>query len=162
MPEPAGTVSRTIDVDAPPDAVWKLITDLPGMGRLSPENVGGRWVGGATEATVGARFRGANRQAWRRWSTQVRVTECEPARAFAFDVSSLGLAVSRWSYELTPRSGGCTVRETWTDRRGSVMDALGRAVSGVADRAGFTGRSIEQTLAALKEAAESEAGGRAR
>ncbi|MFN2524390.1 MAG: SRPBCC family protein, partial [Mycobacteriales bacterium] len=58
----ATSVSRSTDVDAPADVVWGLVSDLPGMGRLSPENTGGRWSGGATGPAVGARFRGANRR----------------------------------------------------------------------------------------------------
>jgi hypothetical protein len=152
-PIPA-TVRRTVDVDAPPDVVWRLVSDLPGMGRLSPENAGGRWLGGATGPVTGARFRGSNRQGWRRWSTLVVVTAAEPGRRFAFDVSSFGLAVSRWSYDVADRPGGCLVTETWEDRRGRIIDAVGRLVSGVDDRTAYTARSIERTLAAVKATAE--------
>ena len=151
------TVRRTVDVDAPADAVWQLVSDLPRMGRLSPENAGGHWRRGANGPAVGARFRGTNRQGWRRWSTAVRVTESVPGRRFAFDVSSLGLAVSRWTYDVVDRPGGCLVTETWEDRRGRVIDRLGRLVSGVDDRAAFTARSIERTLAAVKVTAETAA-----
>ena len=82
------------------------------------------------------------------------VTEAEPGRRFAFDVSSLGLPVSRWSYDVADRPGGCLVTETWEDRRGRIIDVLGRLVSGVDDRPDFTARSIERTLAAVKAAAE--------
>jgi hypothetical protein len=34
------------------------------------------------------------------------------------------------------------------------MDTIGVAATGVGDRAGYTGRSIEHTLARLKERAE--------
>jgi hypothetical protein len=151
---PADSVSRSTEIDAPAEAVWALVSDLPGMGQLSPENAGGRWTRGATGPAAGAGFRGVNRNGARRWSTSVTVTDCEPGRSFAFDVSSLGLAVSRWSYDVTPRPGGCTLTETWQDRRGAVMDVLGKAVSGVGDRPGFTANSIEQTLAAVKRRAE--------
>jgi hypothetical protein len=150
------TVTRSIDVDAPPDTVWALVSDLPRMGELSPENRGGSWLRGATGPALGARFRGANRRGWRRWSTTVEVTACDPGRTFAFDVSSLGLAVSRWTYYVTARSGGgCTVTETWQDRRGRLMDGIGFAATGVGDRQAYTARSIEHTLARVKERAES-------
>jgi uncharacterized protein YndB with AHSA1/START domain len=150
----ASTITRSVDVDAPPAQVWDLVSNLPGMGELSPENTGGSWLDGATGPAVGVRFRGSNRQGWRRWSTTARITACEPGRRLAFDVSSLGLAVSRWTYDVAPRSGGCSVTETWEDRRGRTIDALGLLVSGVGDRSVFTAQSIEQTLAAVKQRAE--------
>jgi hypothetical protein len=153
VPTPS-TVDRSTDVAAPADQVWELISDLPAMGRLSPENVGGRWLRGATGPVLGARFRGTNRQGWRRWSTQVEVVACDPGRRFAFDVSSLGLAVSRWTYDVQPQAGGCRLTETWEDRRGRVIHLLGRLVSGVPDRTAFSAASIDQTLAAVKRVAE--------
>lgn len=147
-------MSRTVEVAAPAATVWALVSDLPGMGRFSPENAGGRWTGGADGPAVGARFTGSNRRGARRWSTQVRVVECEPGSAFAFDVSSLGLAVSRWRYEVAPTPTGCRLTETWTDRRGRVIRVAGQLVTGVGDREGFTASSIERTLAAVKAAAE--------
>jgi hypothetical protein len=150
------TLSRSVDVDAAPDVVWSLVSDLPRMGELSPENTGGSWRRGATGPAVGARFRGANRRSWRRWSTDVQVVECEPGRRFAFDVRSLGLPVARWSYDVTARNGrGCTVTETWQDRRGRLMDTIGLLATGVADRSSYTAVSIERTLAAVKARAES-------
>jgi Polyketide cyclase / dehydrase and lipid transport len=150
------SISRSAEIDAPPERVFALVSDLPGMGALSPENTGGRWLGGATAPAAGVRFRGSNRHGWRRWSTVVRVTGCEPPVRFAFDVASLGLAVSRWSYEIAPRAGGCTVTETWSDRRGRAMDLIGLLASGVGDRSAYTAQSIEHTLTALKRTAEQE------
>ena len=154
MSEGPGTVRRTVEIAAPAEDVWRLVSDLPAMGRWSPENRGGRWVGGAGGPAVGARVRGSNGRGPRRWSTDVRVTTCEPGRAFAFDVRALGLAVSRWSYEVRPTPTGCSLTETWEDRRGRAMNAIGVLVSGVKDRSGWTATSIEQTLAAVKADAE--------
>ncbi|MCW2571390.1 MAG: hypothetical protein JWO88_1448 [Frankiales bacterium] len=151
------SISRTVDVDAPAEQVWALVSDLPRMGELSPENAGGSWLGGATGPAVGVRFRGSNRQGWRRWSTLACITACEPGSRLAFDVSSVGLAVSRWSYDIAPRPDGCRVTETWQDRRGRVINAVGQLVSGVPDRAAFTAQSIEQTLAEVKSRAEAAA-----
>lgn len=146
-------LSRSIDVDAPAEAVWALASDLPRMGELSPENTGGRWVGGDGPA-VGVKFRGKNRNGWRRWGTTSVVTVCEPGRRFAFDVSSFGLPVATWSYDVQARPSGCRVTETWTDRRGVLISKGGALATGVSDREGHTARSIETTLERLKAAAE--------
>lgn len=148
------TLSRSTEIAASPDDVWALVSDLPGMGRFSTENVGGRWRGGATGPAVGARFTGRNRAGARRWSTQVRVTRCEPGRAFAFDVGSFGLAVARWSYDLEPTPTGCRLTESWEDRRGWLVTTVGGLLTGVADRESHTADTLERTLAAVKAAAE--------
>ena len=150
-------VRRSVDVAAPADAVWALVSDLPAMGAYSPENRGGRWVSGDGPA-VGAVFVGSNGAGRRRWSTRCTVVRSEPGRAFAFDVSSVGLPVARWSYEVEPTGTGCRLTEQWQDRRGRLVTAVGRLVTGVGDRRAYTVASIETTLQAVKERAEREHG----
>lgn len=147
------TVARTVEVGAPAERVWELVSDLPGMGAFSPENRGGRWVRG-DGPDVGSVFVGRNGSGRRRWSTRSTVVQSEPGRAFAFDVASGGLPVSRWSYALEPTTTGCRVTESWEDRRGALVRALGRVMTGVADRAAFTAGSIEHTLLSVKAEAE--------
>ena len=36
----------SIEINASPEAVYDLVSDLPRMGEWSPENVGGEWQGG--------------------------------------------------------------------------------------------------------------------
>lgn len=156
MTSPPTTLSRSLSIAAPSERVFGLVSDLPGMGRFSPENAGGHWLGGATGPAVGVGFRGRNRRGIHRWSTRCTVTRCEPGRAFAFAVSSIGLPVADWSYDIEPEGDGCRLTETWTDRRGGLITLAGRLVSGVADRSDFTARSIERTLAGVKAAAEQQ------
>ena len=150
------TISRTVHVDAPAQRVWELVSDLPGMGRLSPENAGGTWKGGATGPAVGARFKGRNRNGVRRWSTSVRVTRCEPGAAFAFAVSSVaGIPVSEWTYLIEPSGDGCEVTETWQDRRPGWFKGPAGVVTGVMTRDdASTAVNLEATLQALKAVAE--------
>lgn len=150
----APQVSRTVTVDAPSERLWALISDLPGMGRFSPENTGGSWADGADGPAVGARFRGTNRAGWRRWGTQVVVVRCLPGLEFAFTAAALGQVAAEWSYVVQSTASGCTVTETWTDRRGPLIKGLGRLVTGVADRPAYAATSIEQTLAGVKAFAE--------
>ena len=143
------SVSASRSIDAPAERVFALVTDLPRMGDWSPENVGGEWAGGATGATVGARFNGRNRNGSKSWSTTCRVVEYEAPSRFVFEVTAGPFKVARWEYRIDPRAGGCTVTETWTDRRNGVISRLGGVFSGVSDRADFNRTSIETTLAAL-------------
>jgi len=142
------SISRSAEFAVDPEVVWAIVTDLPNMGELSPENVGGRWIGGASGPTVGARFRGVNRNGEREWWTRVRVVACEPGRWFMFDVrSAFGMRVSRWAYEITPTEDGCRLTEHWY-RVGNwfVRRYLGPLVTGQPDRPGFNALSIEHTL----------------
>ena len=150
------TVSRSISVAAPARRVWELVSDLPGMGRMSPENVGGRWLGGATGPAVGARFKGRNRNGWRRWSTTVTVSRCVPGEAFAFTVGYLGIPVSEWAYELTADGPEvCTVTESWSDRRPGWFKGPAGLATGVMSRDdAFIGGNLEHSLAGLKALAE--------
>src|SRR5207237_239229 len=84
--------------------------DVRRMGEWSPECVRCEWLGGAAGATVGARFRGHNRNGLRRWSTVSTVVAADPRRIFAFRVSSLGLPVPEWRSAVTPTPGGCRAR----------------------------------------------------
>lgn len=137
-----------------PDAVWALVADVARMGEWSPETAGCEWLGGAKVPAVGARFRGRNRRGWRRWSTSCVVTECEPGKAFAFDVSAGPLAVATWAYRLEPAEGGCIVRETFTDRRTPPFKLIGGLASGVWERREHNRRGMETTLERLAAVAE--------
>jgi hypothetical protein len=148
-------ISRSIEIKASPEAAYDLVSDLPGMGALSPENTGGRWLGGATGPVAGARFKGKNRNGVRRWSTNVRVETADPGREFAFGITSyVGIPVSRWRYTFVPTADGCTVTESWLDRRPGWFKGPAALVTGVGDRQAATARSIEHTLAQLKAALE--------
>ncbi|HEY2705821.1 MAG TPA: SRPBCC family protein [Candidatus Dormibacteraeota bacterium] len=147
-------VEVSVDVAAPAEAVYALVSDVRRMGEWSPECVRCEWMGGAGGAAVGARFRGHNRIGLRRWSTVSTVVSADPGRSFAFRVASMGLPVAEWRYTVTAIPGGCRISETWTDSRGGVIRALGRVATGVGDRAAHNRRGMEATLARIKAAAE--------
>lgn len=151
------TVSESLGVDAPQDVVYALVADLPAMGRWSPECTSAEWRGGATGPVVGARFKGRNRHGRHRWSTDGVVVAAEPGQKFAFEISTLRVPVARWSYEFTPREGGCTVTEQWADRRPAWFQPIARLATGVADRTTHNAATMRTTLQRLKAAAESAA-----
>jgi hypothetical protein len=148
-------ISRSIDVRATPEAAYDLVSDLPGMGALSPENAGGRWRGGATGPAVGSRFKGRNRNGFYRWSTTAQVEVADRGREFAFAITSYRyIPVSRWRYTFVATPDGCTVTESWQDRRPGWFKLPAGLATGVLDREPATARSIEHTLASLKAALE--------
>lgn len=151
------TASASRAIAAPAERVFALVTDLPRMGEWSPENAGGQWLQGATAPALGARFKGHNRNGTKSWSTTCRVTDHHPPTRFAFDVMAGPWSISRWEYRIEPTEAGCTVTETWTDRRNPLIAKLGKVFSGVADRPAFNQRSIESTLERLDAAATTTA-----
>lgn len=147
------TVER--EIAAPAEEVWAMVSDLTRMGEWSPEATGAKWLKGATGPAVGVRFASRNRAGWRRWSTVGEIVECEPGKAFAFDVSAGPFKVARWSYRFEPTATGCKVVEQWDDHRGGqLMAVVGKVASGVGDRASHNREGMEQTLANLAAAAE--------
>jgi hypothetical protein len=149
-------VHGTERIAAQPEDIYALISDLPRMGEWSPENTGGKWLGGASSATVGATFKGDNRNGSRSWSTKVTITVANPGKEFAFAISFGPMSVAEWRYDLVADGEVTTVTETWRDRRNPVLRRLGGVVAGVSDRAAYNQTSIDTTLAALKVAAEGQ------
>jgi uncharacterized protein YndB with AHSA1/START domain len=148
-------VSVSCEISAPAEQVWAMVTDVTRMGEWSPENETAKWLGGATGAAPGAKFRGQNRNGKKKWNTVSEIVDMVPGARFAFCVTAPGLKVAEWRYEFEPTATGCRVTETWIDQRGWLVTTLGKVVSGVGDRAPHNRAGMEQTLEALKAAAES-------
>ncbi len=151
----AETAEVTTRVDASPETVWRLVSDLPRMGEWSPECVRCEWLDGATGPAVGARFKGHNRRGARRWSTTGRIVAADPGRELAWDVTSVfGLPVARWRYRIRPVDGGSELTESTEDQRGVVMHVLGLLATGVRDRKSHNTDGMRATLDRIKTAAE--------
>jgi uncharacterized protein YndB with AHSA1/START domain len=103
----------TVQVDAPPEKVWSLVSDVTRMGEWSPETVKGEWIDGASTPVVGARFKGSNKRGILRWSTKCTVVACEPGKEFSFVVGTPEKPATRWSYRLAPAGGGTEVTESF-------------------------------------------------
>jgi len=147
-------VSVSRDIAASPEKVWALVSDLPRMGEWSPENQGGEWVKGATQAAVGARFAGSNKNGKKKWKTVVEVNVCDAPKKLSFGLMLLGKDWCDWIYEIEPTATGCRVTHSWDDHRKSWHDRLGKVVSGVSDRATHNRANMEVTLNNLAAAAE--------
>ena len=141
-------------VDAPPAAVWALVSDPTRTGELSPENTGARWTGGATGPVVGAEFTGTNQHGPVRWSTRCTVVAADPEEHFAFQVRESAM---RWGYRLRAVDGGTELRQyrvqlgpkPWVARLASASGVLGR------DREERMREGMRRTLSAVKRTLES-------
>ncbi|MFL6205045.1 MAG: SRPBCC family protein [Acidimicrobiales bacterium] len=109
MPDEQPHDEVSLHIEAPADRIYEIVTDIAGMGRLSPECTGGRWLDGAIGPAVGARFKGSNKRGIARWSTTNEVVEADPGRAFSFETQQ---SAARWSYRLQPEGTGTLVTET--------------------------------------------------
>ena len=145
----------TLHIAAPADRIYGIVTDVANMGRLSPECVGGQWLGGATGPAVGARFKGRNKRGIARWSTTNEVVEADPGRAFAFQTKQSGM---RWRYELEPDADGTVVTESRAEfrERPLVAKLFARfALGGVEEHEDELRAGMLATLERLKAVAES-------
>jgi ligand-binding SRPBCC domain-containing protein len=121
--------AASLDIAAPPQTVWALVSDLPRMGEWSPENAGGKWVKGATGPALGSVFVGTNKNGrFRRWTTNVTIIGCEPGKLFEFAVTSGPLKVATWRYEFDETDDGCRVTESWVDQRQKWFATLARVM----------------------------------
>src|ERR1700753_3848884 len=108
--------SVTVQMGAPADQVWDLVSDVTRVGEFSPETFEAEWLDGAAGPVAGARFRGHVRRNGRGpvYWTVCTVTACEPGRDFGFAVGApRGTVVNTWRYQLEPTAGGTSVTESF-------------------------------------------------
>jgi hypothetical protein len=147
--------TATIHVNATPEAVYDLVADISRMGEWSPETYRAHWVGGATGAAVGARFRGWNKEGPVRWATDPVIEVADRGRELTFTTTLFGLGrFTTWSYKMRPGAdGGTDLEESWSQT--ARLGPLSRLFEG--RRAEMLQQGMEQTLARIKAAAEADA-----
>lgn len=100
------TLEATIDIDATPDQVWKVVSDLKRMGEWSPQCKLMKVFGG--DVRRGTTTLNINRKGLLVWPTRSKVIEFEPNKKIAFRVLD---NKTIWSYSLTPNGTGTSVVE---------------------------------------------------
>lgn len=148
----APVLQAQIDIDAPVDKVWGLISDLSRMPQWSPQCRMMKALGPVRPRT---RTINLNRRGRLFWPTTSTVTEVIPEKKLAFKVNANGTI---WSYELEPTATGTRVVETRHAENGV------KAVSTMTVNALFGGvpsfeeelvEGMNASLARIKSAAES-------
>lgn len=155
MAEP--TAQSSIDIAAPAELVYELVSDVPNTPEWTEEAAKCTWVGGADGPAVGAKFRGVNEHKSRKWPMSCTVTDADPPRRFAFKVQLAGLTTALWRYEIEPTAGGCRITESTVRTSPLVPTMVTNRLLGIADRDRHNQANIEQSLANLKELAEKRA-----
>jgi uncharacterized protein YndB with AHSA1/START domain len=102
----APLLQTQIDIDAPADKVWELITDTRRMPEWSPQC---RMMKPMGPLRQGTRTLNLNRRKRLYWTTTSTITEVIPQRKFAFRVNTNNTI---WSYELAPTATGTRVVES--------------------------------------------------
>jgi uncharacterized protein YndB with AHSA1/START domain len=148
------TLEISRDIAATPEAVYAAISDVTRMGEWSEECFACTWHDGYDGPVVGATFDGHNRQAENEWTTQGKVVEADPGRAFAFECSMFDFHYSTWGYRIEPTSSGCRVTEWSEDLRPESAMELSKTISGVDDRTERNRRTMSTTLERLAAALE--------
>jgi len=149
------TAEVTVDVDAPAERVWAVVSDVTRIPEWSPVCHRCEWLAGPHEPVVGARFRGHNRLNGARWTRECVVTESDPGRVFAFSTLFRGQESTRWRYRLEPSGEGTTVREAYEVVSIPPWLRVLRAVPGVRAKSERDTRwNLETSLQRLKAVVE--------
>lgn len=99
-------------IEASPDRVWEIVSDIHLMPPLSAELQRVEWQGDADGPAVGARFTGYNRHdAFGEWQTTSIVTECEAPRVFTWAVQDVENPGAVWRFTLEPQGSGTVLRQ---------------------------------------------------
>jgi uncharacterized protein YndB with AHSA1/START domain len=110
---PAPLLQAEIDINAPVQGVWELITDLNRMPEWSPQC---RMMKALGPVRQGTRTINLNRRNRVFWPTTSTVTEVIPEKKLAFRVNANNTI---WSYELEPTADGTRVVESAMPRTAS-------------------------------------------
>lgn len=107
------SVSRL--VAAPPELLYRLVSDVRRVGEWSPECRAAGWLDGATGPVTGARFRGVNRWGVNRWARVCEVTAARPGAEFAFRTVPTRTKndSTLWRFTFEPADGGTLVTESY-------------------------------------------------
>ena len=144
----------TLHVDAPPEKVWGVVSDVTRMGEYSPEVFEAEWLDGATGPAVGARYRGHVRrnERWPVYWTTCKVTESVPGKVFEFAVVMRDRPVNTWRYDFRANNGGTDVTESF-DLGDNLFTKIWRPLGGFL-RERRNQRDMLRTLERVKAVAE--------
>ncbi|MPY92485.1 MAG: hypothetical protein GEV08_05270 [Acidimicrobiia bacterium] len=157
MGAPIHTHQDSIEISAPPEVVYDLVTAMERYGEWSSENTGGYWRKGADgvpgTGKVGDMFVGVNQRAGREWKAPVEIVEREPGRSFAFVTGGLEYDIALWKYDVASTPAGTRLTESYELHNLSPQLVEGGDAA-FEDRMDAMRTSIRATLEGMKASAE--------
>lgn len=149
--------SISLRMQATPEHVYALVSDVTRTPEFSPEILECTWLDGATGPAVGARFKARNKVANRpAWHNKPVVTAAEPGRRFSFARTEPFGGTVEWTYTFEPNSDGTLVTESYAVTK--PLHPIGWFMIGVLfarkNRRADLREGMEHTLQRLRAAAE--------
>ena len=150
----------SLEIPAPPERVWDVVTDISVMPRFSTELQSIEWAEGFSGAALGARFLGTNRNAAvGEWTVPSEIVEFEPYRVFGWAVASAENPAATWRFDLTPTDEGTSLSYTAKIGPGPsgvtwlISREPDRAEEIIADRLEFFRTGMTATLEGIRDLA---------
>jgi len=145
-------ITSTVEIQATPDVVWRVVSDLGRMPEFSPELRKAFVVG---KPGVGANIIGINRRKAVIWPTTSKVVRWEPGQAVAWKTRESG---ATWVYELEATATGTSVTGRRVLPRFTIGTALlGPVIGGAQGHDAELAEGIRTTLERIRAAVEAGA-----
>lgn len=145
-------IEHSVEIQAAPDRVWALVSDLPRISEWSPQVIKTVVLGGPLQQ--GSRLINLNRKGLLVWPTRATVVRFEPGREIAWRIKEND---ATWSFTLEPTGAG-----TQLVQRREAPEGLSELSISLTDR--FLGgqgvfqaelqAGMRQTLGRVKQLAE--------
>ncbi len=145
-------IVASIDIDASPEDVWSVVSDLKRMGEWSPQCK--KMIVLGRRVKKGTRTVNINSAGRFHWPTNAKVTEFEPNKKLSFRIVENRTI---WSYELEPTASGTKLPESRCAPNGvsaGANFAIERGMGGTDKFEHSLERGIKKTLARIKSEVE--------
>jgi hypothetical protein len=153
---PVRTHEHSIIIEATPEALYDLVSDITRTGEWSPVCTACWWDDAGEAGQVGVWFTGHNELPERSWETRSQIAAADRGREFAWIV---GGSFARWGFTFDPDGAATKLTESWEFLPSGIamfQEKYGdRAAAEIDERTRQAHDGIPRTLEAIKRIAES-------
>ncbi|MGB3687609.1 MAG: SRPBCC family protein [Ornithinimicrobium sp.] len=153
--KPERTHEQSITIEATPEALYDVVSDITRTGEWSPVCTACWWDDEGKAGQVGAWFTGHNELPGRTWETRSVVAAANPGREFAWIV---GGSLVRWGFTIDPAGAVTKLTESWEFLPSGIamfQEKYGdQASAEIDERTRQAHDGIPRTLEAIKRIAE--------